>query len=94
MSSFKTDQRHVTYRGRDFHFVSYDGEPANERLGRMATEPSWYLINAGKRWLVMPHISGQPEASLELALQAWLDVHVFGEARHPLPPQARRTQGE
>ncbi len=94
MSSFKTDQRHVTYRGRDFHFVSYDGEPANERLGRIATEPSWYLINAGKRWLVMPHVSGQPEASLELALQAWLDVHVFGEAQHPLPPQARRAQGE
>jgi hypothetical protein len=41
----------------------------------------------------MPHVSGQPEAALELALQEWLDVHVFGETL-PLPPLARRAQGE
>ena len=93
MSSFKTDQRHVTYRGRDFHFVSYDAEPSNERMGREATPASWFLINAGKRWLVMPHIPGQQEAALEMALHDWLDVHVFGETL-PLPPLARRAQGE
>ena len=81
MSGHKTDQRRVVHRGREFHFVSYDGIAANPNLGSAASPPSWFLMNGGKRWLVMPEVPDQPEADLDRELHAWLDLHVFLSAR-------------
>jgi hypothetical protein len=72
VSSYKIEQRHVTYRGRAFHFVSYDGQPANERRGEPAVPAMWYLMGPGKRWPVMEHVLGQDEDEVERALLEWL----------------------
>jgi hypothetical protein len=72
MSHYKVEQRRVTYRGRDFHFVSYDGHPANTRRDEAAVLPMWYLMGPGKRWPVMPQVVGQADDELERALLDWL----------------------
>ena len=58
MSSYKVEQRRLSFRGRDFHFVSYEGRPANERRGEEASPPMWYLMGPAKRWPVMPQVAG------------------------------------
>jgi hypothetical protein len=95
MSSYKIEQHRVTYRGRDFHFVSYEAQPANERRGEAAVPPMWYLMQAGKRWPVMPQDSGQPAEVVEQALRAWLEANAFTEA-DPAPALAprRRSSGD
>jgi hypothetical protein len=77
MSGYKTNQRRVVHRGRQFHFVSYEGVAANPRLGSDASPPTWFLMSSGKRWAVMPQDLDQPEAELDLRLHDWLDSHVF-----------------
>ena len=37
MSAFKSQQRHLTIGGRSFHFVSYEGVPANPRAWLVST---------------------------------------------------------
>jgi hypothetical protein len=71
------EQRRLQYRGREFHFVSYDGQPANAKRGQVATMPAWWLMNSGTRWEVMPFHPGLDEAELDRAFTAWLDEHVF-----------------
>src|SRR5678815_65290 len=44
MTAYKNAQQHVVMKGRDFHFVSYDGTPANEKRGIVETGPMWYLM--------------------------------------------------
>ena len=39
MSTYKVDQRHLNHRGRLFHFVSYEGQPANPKKEEAAVEP-------------------------------------------------------
>lgn len=72
MSSYKVEQRRLTYHGRDFHFVSYDGHPGDEGRGTVAVPPMWYLMGPGRRWPVMPQVPGQAEDTLEQALVGWL----------------------
>lgn len=86
MTSYKVEQHRVSQHGRDFHFVSYDGHPANERRGEVATPPMWYLMVAGKRWPVMPQVIGQPHADVERELVAWL----ASEGLIPDGPSAKR----
>jgi hypothetical protein len=76
MSAYKTNQRRVLHRGREFHFVSYEGVAANPRRGEDATPATWYLMRAGKRWSVMPQVAGQDVADLDLLLHQWLDQHL------------------
>lgn len=71
------EQRRLRYRGRDFHFVSYDGLPANAKRGQPATAPAWWLMNSGTRWEVMPFDPSQDAEELDRAFTAWLDAHVF-----------------
>ena len=78
MSSYKTGQRRVVHRGREFHFVSYEGTPANPRHQQAATQPAWYLMMAGKRWEVMSQEGELSESALDTALQTWLDANIFG----------------
>jgi hypothetical protein len=72
------EQRRITYRGREFHFVSYEGIPASEKLARPATEPAWWLMGAGTRWEVLPYRRDQPVDELERQLTDWIDAHVYG----------------
>ena len=80
MSSYKVEQRHVTYQGRDFHFVSYDGRPANEHRGEATMPPMWYLMGPGKRWPVMPQVPGQAGEEVDRALLTWLENQDLGPA--------------
>lgn len=77
MSSYKLEQRRLTHRGREFHFVSYEGQPANAARHQDAMEPTWYLMNAGKRWPALPHQVGQAAEELDQQLADWLETHVF-----------------
>ena len=88
MSSHKVEQRRLSHRGREFHFVSYDAQVANERRGQPAIPAMWYLMNEGKRRPVLPHVPSQELMELDAALLQWVDEQVFGGA---LPArQARR----
>ncbi len=80
MSGYKVEQRRVSFRGRDFHFVSYDGQAANGRRGEPALPPMWYLMGPGKRWPVMPQVVGQADDEVEHALVGWLETQGFGRS--------------
>jgi hypothetical protein len=89
VSSHKVEQRRLSHRGREFHFVSYDAQIANERLGQAAVPAMWYLMNEGKRTPVLPHVPGQEVMELDLALLQWVDEQVFGGSV-PVRVQRRR----
>jgi hypothetical protein len=88
VTSYKIEQRRLTHRGREFHFVSYEGRVANERRSESALPPMWYLMISGKRLEVMPQVPGQDELALDTAFVRWLDQHVFAAAAAP----ARKTR--
>jgi hypothetical protein len=77
MAAYKNLQRYVAHRGREFHFVSYEGAPADPGRGRVAMPPTWFLVNAGKRWAVMPQIADESDDAVDQRLIAWLDENVF-----------------
>ena len=72
MTTYRVEQRQIVYRGRMFHFVSYEGQQAKPSRGLEATPPMWFLMNAGTRWEVMPQLVGQELAELDQCLLAWL----------------------
>jgi len=80
MSRPVVQQRRLYYRGRMFHFVSYEGLPANPKRAQAATAPAWWLMSGGTRWEVMPFYPGSDEAELDRAFTAWLDAHAFRAA--------------
>ena len=88
VSTHKVEQRRLNHRGREFHFVSYDAQVANERRGEPAIPPMWYLMNEGKRRPVLPHVPGQELLELDGALLRWIDEEVFGG----LPLQVQRQR--
>ncbi len=77
MSRPLVQQRRLQYRGREFHFVSYDRLRANAKQAQPATTPAWWLMGAGTRWEVMPFHPGWDAAELDRAFMTWLDAHVF-----------------
>jgi len=77
MSRPTVEQRRLHYRGREFHFVSYEGLPANVKRAEAATIPAWWLMSAGTRWEVMPFQPGVDVEELDRAFTDWLDAHVF-----------------
>ena len=86
MNNFKFEQRRLTHRGREFHFVSYDAHPANERRGEIAMPPMWYLMNEGKRRPVMEQVTGMPADELDQALVRWIDAEVYGALPRRVAP--------
>ncbi|MGH7528061.1 MAG: hypothetical protein ACREMX_15310 [Gemmatimonadales bacterium] len=78
MSGYKIEQHRVTWRGRNFHFVSYDGEPANLRRDQPAVPAMWYLMGPAKRWPVMPQVVGQSDDAVVQALLGWLKEQGLG----------------
>ena len=81
VSSHKVRQCRLSYRGRDFHFVSYEGHPANERRGETAMPAMWYLMGPAKRWPVMEHVPEQPDDEVEKGLLKWLGTQELGLPR-------------
>ena len=77
MSTYKTDQCRLVYRGREFHFVSYAGYPADPAKAVTAAPPMWFLMAAGHRYAVMPETVGEDEATRSKRFGAWLEDHVF-----------------
>ena len=77
MSRYKIQQRQLPHRGRVFHFVSYEGEPANASKLLLATAPAWFLMTAGKRWPVMNEELGLSVEEVDRLLTQWLDDNVF-----------------
>jgi len=80
MTSYKTQQHRLVHRGRTFHFVSYDGTPANEKRHEVETGPTWHLMLAGKRWMVGAQAAETAPEELDRQFAAWLDSHVFAGA--------------
>src|SRR5215210_243045 len=89
VSTHKVEQRRLSHRGREFHFVSYDAQIANERRGQPAIPAMWYLMIEGKRRPVLPHVPGQELMELDGALLQWVDEEVFGGS---LPVRAQRRR--
>lgn len=79
MGAYKVEQHRLIYKEREFHFVSYDARPANERRGEEALPPMWFLMSAGRRVPVLPQTAGQDPERLERAFREWLDHNVFAE---------------
>ena len=84
MAPHKVEQRRLVYRDRLFHFVAYEGIPANERRSQPAVPPMWHLMNEGKRYPVTPHLLGQPLEDLDASLLRWVEERIFA----PQTPQA------
>lgn len=80
VGSYRVEQRRLKHRGRHFHFVSYQGRPANTRRGESALADMWFLMSEGKRYAAIPQVRGQDIAELDRALLAWVDEHVFAQA--------------
>ena len=91
MSAYKTQQHRLVHRGRSFHFVSYEGQLADEKRQQPEVPPSWYLMLAGKRRIVIPQVGETAAAELDRQFGEWLDAHVFGGApavQSQQPPSA------
>ncbi len=65
IGSYRVEQRQITYRGRVFHFVSYEGPPP-------ASRATWFLMSAGTRWEVGPQVAGEDPEALDQRLLAWV----------------------
>lgn len=79
MSAYKTLQRRLTHAGREYHFVTCEGQRANPSRGHPEVPPTWALMAAGKRWTVMPELADQDESEIDRQLLAWLGEHVGNE---------------
>jgi hypothetical protein len=87
MGAYKTQQHRLVHRGQSFHLVSYEGRPADERRQQPEIPASWYLMLAGKRWLVAPQVAETMPEALDHQFAAWLDEHVFGGVPGELGPE-------
>ena len=81
MSTYQTQQQHVVHRGRSFHFVSYEGHPADPKLELSDTPPAWFLIYAGRRWMAFPQVGDAAPAVLARQFEAWLDARACDAPR-------------
>ena len=77
MSSYKTQQHRLVHRGQSFHFVSYEGQTADEKRHQPEMPASWFLMLAGKRWMVSPQLGETLPVDLDRHFAEWLDAHVF-----------------
>ena len=93
MSSYKTQQHRLVHRGRSFHFVSYEGQSADLKKQLPEMPPTWYLMLAGKRWIVGPQGGEAAPEALDREFGAWLDDHVFSGAPAALQSQQPPSAG-
>lgn len=77
MGGFKNEQRHLQFRGRVFHFISYEAHDARPSQDVEAMPATWYLIGANHRWPAIAHDPDQDSLETDALLTAWLETHVF-----------------
>jgi hypothetical protein len=75
LSAYRVEQRRVSHRGREWHFVSYEG--IVEKKTGVEHPPMWYLMASGKRWEVMEQVRGQDAVELDRMFVKWLDRTIF-----------------
>jgi hypothetical protein len=92
MSSYKTDQQRLQHRGREFHFVSYEGRGADPAKNIEAVPPTWFLMAGGKRFPVMPQVAGLEVGQLHQKLIDWLDENMPALGLMPRPPAGPRPK--
>jgi hypothetical protein len=80
MSSFKMEQKRLMHRGREWHFVSYEAQLANPVKALAAQPAAWFLMQGGKRWMVMPLVRDQAPELVEKGMIQWLESHIFHPA--------------
>lgn len=78
MSPPKPQQRHLTIRGRTFHFVSYQGSRGNAQRAQLPYPAMWYLMVEGRRCPVLPCDSNLSSTELDAALSAWAEDNAVG----------------
>jgi hypothetical protein len=91
MSAFKPQQRHLTIRGRAFHFVSYEGSAGNMHRAQLPYPPMWYLMVEGHRCPVFPCAAEVALPQLDAALTAWVEDNALGPVEatpRPANPRA------
>ena len=81
MSTYLTEQHRLLHRGRWFHFVSYEGRPADPKLELSELAPGWLLMYAGQRWWVGPQRPETAPGELDRQFAEWLEAHVFCDAQ-------------
>ena len=95
MSKPSVEQVRLRHRGREFHFVSYEGRPADLKKHQAPTEPAWFLMNGGRRWEVMPHRLDQTLEERDRLFTVWLERFVFAavpeKAPDPEPASPRQA---
>ena len=79
MSAFKPQQRYLTFAGRAFHFVAYEGRAENLAQNQPAQPPMWYLMLEGRRCPVTVFQGEQSEDQLDRMLTRWLQQNVLGK---------------
>lgn len=84
MPAFKPQQCRITIRNRAFHFVSYEGQPANVAKNEEAKPSMWYMMMAGRRFPSLVCIPGQSEPEIEQSLTTWALANAIA-AEVPLP---------
>ena len=92
MSAFKPQQRHLSIRGRDFHFVSYEGGPVRRREGEPIIPAMWYLMVEGRRCAALPWDPAQSLADVDRALERWVADNTTGPVEQrpkAAPPRAQ-----
>jgi len=98
MTAYKTQQLRLVHRGQSFHFVSYEGHPADAKSQQPETSAAWYLMLAGKRWMVSPEAPETMPEELDRQFGEWLDAHVFTatpavQSQQPPSPGAATLAG-
>jgi len=81
MTGLIPGHRHVTHRGRSFHFVFGEALEADVRRRQPAIPARWYLVSLiGHRWPAIPFDAAHTDAELDGRLAEWLDSAVFARA--------------
>jgi hypothetical protein len=93
VTAFRPQQRHLTIQGRLFHFVSYEGRPANHRRAQLAYPAMWYLMVEGRRCPVLPCDSSQSVPEVDAALRDWAEDNALGPVAGTLPLASRALNG-
>jgi hypothetical protein len=73
-------QHRLVHRGQSFHFVSYEGHPADAKHLQLEVQSTWYVMLSGKRWMVGPQVGGAESLELDRQFVEWLDENVFSGA--------------
>ena len=93
MSAFKSQQRLLNIRGRAFHFVSYEGQPANAKRGEEASPAMWYLMVEGRRCPALVWEQNQSLDDVDRDLTKWAAENAFGSIESPAPTTGSNRNG-